>query len=376
MDDGKRKTPGCAVTTPLACRLKRQIQLAGPITVADYMAACLFDPDYGYYTTRQPFGSDGDFITAPEISQIFGELVAIWVIHLWMERGEPAPFCLAEIGPGRGTLMSDMLRIFRSLRPDMLQAASIHMIEASPKLATVQKDRLAGEPIRWAGEISQLPEQPLILVGNELFDAIPARQYVRTGSAWHERMVGLDQEGNLCFLAGPGSLDPALLPPGKAEKAEGAIFEIAPAREAMAQSIAAHVMRCGGAALLFDYGHLMPGYGDTLQAVREHRHEDPLASPGHADLTSHVDFHALAKACAVAGAEAAFLEQGEFLRMMGLRERVNRLAAGLPLSRAQAVREAAMRLASPEGMGVLFKAMSIHPPGLEPYPFAMPGERN
>lgn len=359
------------MTTPLASRLARQIRMTGPIGVAEYMQACLFDPEYGYYRGQEPFGREGDFVTAPEISQMFGELIAIWAAHAWQKLGMPAPLAFAEIGPGRGTLMRDMLRTLRSVAPEFLRAARVHMIEISGRLSEIQKRTLStdAERVTWIGKIDDLPELPLVVVGNEIFDAIPIRQYVLSSSTWHERMIGIDEEGRLRFQLGPGSPDLSLLPPVAPAAGDGSVFETAPAREALAAAIAMRLSAHGGAALFFDYGHLRSGIGDTLQAVRRHGFVDVLACPGEADLTSHVDFSALAKACRANGANASFLEQGEFLARMGLFERAARLSAGRDEGTAHAIRMDADRLASADQMGSLFKAMAVYRGDRPPYPF-------
>ena len=359
------------MTTSLARRLARQIRLNGPISVAEFMSACLFDPEHGYYTTREPFGRDGDFITAPEISQIFGELVAIWLVEAWRRSGAPAPFVLAEIGPGRGTLAADVMRTLKRVAPDMLAAARFHLVEASPRLVEIQRRTLAGDAdsVAWTDRLESLPMLPLLIIGNEIFDALPMRQYLLTASGWRERLIALDPQGRLAFLAGPGTLDRGLLPAG--EPGPGAIFEVAPAREAMAATIAAHIAAHGGAGLFFDYGHLEPGYGDTLQALRSHGFADVFACPGEADLTSHVDFAALAAAAARENAGAALLEQGAFLTRMGLFARAEALSAARP-DQAAAITQAARRLAGDDAMGKLFKVMTIHKGASPPFPFDGP----
>src|SRR5690606_13230090 len=338
-----------------------------------FMDTGLFDGREGYYMASTPLGRDGDFITSPEISQIFGELVAIWIIHLWNESGRPSPFCLAEIGPGRGTLMADILRIITRLQPELLQAARIRMIETSPALAAAQKACLAkcgNHGIEWVEQLAQLPEGlPLVLIGNELFDAIPVRQYIKTPQGWRERMVGLDAKDRLCFLAGPGSIDQDLLPPEADLQPTGSIFEISPAREALAEDIAARIAADGVAALMFDYGHVSSGFGDTFQAVRNHAYEPVLASPGRADLTSHVDFAALAEAVLRGNARSATRTQGEFLLEMGILERTGRLTANQDAARAASIRGSVKRLIDPDQMGSLFKAFAIFPEGTPPYPF-------
>lgn len=352
--------------TPLHARLVRLIEAAGPLSVADYMAHCLFDPEHGYYTTREPFGVAGDFTTAPEISQMFGELVAIWTAGAWRATGAPAPFALVEIGPGRGTLMKDMLRALSRVAADMLAAARVHLVETSPRLMDIQKRTLAESPAEpiWLTDVDRLPEVPLVIVGNELFDAVPQRQYVKTRQGWRERMVGLDGEGALCFAAGAGGIAPELLPPEAEAAPEGAIIEFAPARNALMARIAARIATHGGAGLFIDYGYFGPALGDTLQALRRHVFDDVLAHPGEADLTSHVDFAALARAAQAEGLATRSQEQGAFLLGMGLLERAGALGAKADAATRQRLQGEVDRLARPEGMGSLFKALMMARPGV------------
>ncbi|MCG7506564.1 class I SAM-dependent methyltransferase [Mesorhizobium retamae] len=347
--------------TPLKRRIAELIIAVGPIPVSEYMALCLFDPDAGYYTTREPFGAAGDFITAPEVSQMFGELVAVWLYEAWRAIGSPMPVTLAEIGPGRGTLMKDMLRTLRRLDPAFAGAATIALIEASPRLREVQKETLAdtSKAIDWHETVASLPEAPLLIVGNELFDAIPIRQFARTADGWRERMVGLDAKGELGFYAGAASLDPSLLPSDAKTAPDGTVVEAAPARSALMQTIADHIVVRGGAGLFFDYGHLQPGVGDTLQAMRSHQYEDVLANPGEADLTSHVDFAALAATTRASGLRADFTTQGSFLLGMGLLERAGQLGAGADEAMRERISSEAERLAGPQAMGELFKVLAI-----------------
>jgi SAM-dependent MidA family methyltransferase len=358
--------------TALKDRLRRLIDATGPITVADYMSACLFDPEAGYYTTREPFGAEGDFTTAPEISQMFGELVAVWAFSTWTATGRPMPMVLAEIGPGRGTLMADMLRTLDRLDPGFVTRARIAMIEASPRLAAIQKRKITGGRCRptWFSDIAALPALPLFIVGNELFDALPVRQFVRTGQGWRERMVGLDADGALCFVAGAAGIDAGLLPPEAGAAEEGAIFEIAPAREALMDELSARIARDGGAALFIDYGHLRPGLGDTLQAVRAHAYDDVLAHPGEADLTSHVDFSALAGVAAGHGLDVKMTTQGEFLLGLGLLQRAGALGAAADEETRERLRGESERLAGPDQMGTLFKVLCVSGKGTVLPPFA------
>ncbi|MGX8012604.1 class I SAM-dependent methyltransferase [Mesorhizobium sp. ORM8.1] len=350
--------------TRLKERITGLIGAAGPIPVSEYMALCLFDPDDGYYTTREPFGASGDFITAPEISQMFGELVAVWLYRAWQDAGRPQPATFAEIGPGRGTLMKDMLRTWSRIDPEILAGTSFAMVETSPRLAEIQRATLAGQSteLAWHQTIDTLPRQPLFIVGNELFDAVPIRQFVHAGGSWRERMIGLDDNDDLRFFAGAGSVDPALLPDDASDAPEGAIAEVAPARSALMAAIAERIAAQGGAGLFIDYGHLQQGIGDTLQALRRHRHEDVLANPGAADLTSHVDFAALATAVRSHGLDAQMTTQGEFLLGMGLIERAGALGANADDQARQAIADAVERLAGPNAMGDLFKVLKIGPP--------------
>jgi SAM-dependent MidA family methyltransferase len=358
--------------TPLARRIARLIAATGPIGVDQLMSLCLLDPEHGYYTRREPFGTAGDFITAPEVSQMFGELLAVWTVAAWRALAAPRRFSLVEIGPGRGTLMADMLRTIARLDPAMKAAAGIVLVEASPRQQAEQRRRLAADAsrIRWQAHLEEGPlPGPLIILGNEIFDALPVRQFVRTPAGWRERVVGLDQTGALCFMAGPAGIDPALLPAGADEAPEGSVFEISPAREGLMSEIAGLLARQGGAGLFIDYGHAAPGFGDTLQAVRHHRFDPPLAHPGEADLTAHVDFSALAAAARAGGLVPFIREQGEFLLSMGLLERAGRLGAEMNEAGRERIRAEVERLAGAEEMGRLFKVMAVLPPGLVLHPF-------
>jgi SAM-dependent MidA family methyltransferase len=358
--------------TQLKARIVDLIEALGPIPVNEYMALCLFDPEGGYYTTREPFGAAGDFITAPEISQMFGELVAVWMYQAWLASGRPQPVTIAEIGPGRGTLMKDMLRTLSRLDPDLANGATFAMIEISPRLTEVQQQTLGVTPfaVRWHETIETLPQQPLFIVGNEVFDAVPVRQFVRAGAAWRERMVGLDDTNELRFFAGAGSVDPTLLPADAADAPQGAVVEVAPARTALMAAIAERISRHGGAGLFLDYGHLQPGVGDTLQALRSHNHEDVLANPGEADLTTHVDFATLAAIVRAHGLDAHLSTQGDFLLGMGILERAGRLGADADQAARDKIAEAVERLAGPQAMGDLFKVLAILPRGVAAQPFA------
>jgi len=349
--------------TPLGERLVRLIAASGPIGVGDFMAACLFDPQHGYYTTREPFGREGDFITAPEVSQMFGELVAVRLLQAWQAAGSPLPATIAEIGPGRGTLMKDIVRTLRRLAPDLASAADFALVEASPRLVAVQKETLrdAGPTFAWHATVDMLPRQPLFIAGNEIFDALPFRQFVRTDRGWVERAVGIDEDGAFRFVPGTSALPLDALAQKLRDAANGTIFEIAPAREALMSKIAGHIAMHGGAGIFFDYGHLAPSAGDTFQAVRKHRSEDVFSNPGEADLTSHVDFAALAAVARAHGLAVQATTQGEFLLAMGLLERAGSLGRAADDDGRARIAADVERLADPDQMGELFKVLIIRP---------------
>jgi len=350
--------PDLAAPTPLGLRLAERIRLAGPLTVADYMAAALGDPEHGYYMRREPFGVAGDFTTAPEISQMFGELVGIWCLDIWRALGSPPRFRLVELGPGRGTLMADALRA-AAIRPAFRSGLELHLVETSPRLREVQQRTLAplGLDPQWHDKLGTIPRGlPIILIANEFFDALPIRQFMRAGGGWRERMVGLDAEGRLAFGLGPPG--PADLPDLGAE--DGEVLEVQPAANAVMGEIATRVVADGGALVAIDYGYAATRPGDTLQAVRRHRPVHPLAEPGLADLTAHVNFEALARTARAAGADVhGPVGQGEFLLGLGLLERAGRLGAGRSEAEQEAIGKAVERLAGPGHMGTLFKALVV-----------------
>ena len=343
--------------TALARILAARIAATGPITLADYMAECLLHPQHGYYTTRLPFGTAGDFTTAPEISQMFGELLGLCLAQSWLDQGAPAPFTLAELGPGRGTLMADVLRATRAV-PGFHAAMNVVLIEASPTLRAVQRDTLADQSASWADTVNDLPEAPLFLLANEFFDALPIRQFTRSGSGWAETMVGL-ATGNLTFGRAPSS-PLALLSNRLSDTREGDVVETCPAAGPVMAEIAVRVAAHGGLALLLDYGGWQ-SRGDTFQALRHHAFSDPLAAPGEADLTAHVDFAALAAAAAPLATR--YTTQGALLTALGIGPRAERLAINLSGEALTAHRAAQQRLTDAAEMGELFKALAVFRPG-------------
>ncbi|MBW8638783.1 class I SAM-dependent methyltransferase [Hoeflea sp. WL0058] len=360
------------MTTPLGGKIARLIRLNGPIGVADYFSLCLADPDYGYYRTREPFGAEGDFITAPEISQLFGELIGVFLVNAWKAHGAPSPTRIVELGPGRGVLMADVLRVVRKLAPDLAATATVELVETSERLRKIQSDALSAytAPVRWHDDIDTIEPGFTLLVANEFFDALPIRQFVSTDSGFRERMVALnDDDDKLVFSVGSASLDDSLLP-AHAAISSGTVFEISPARNAVAAKIAERIERDGGAGLIIDYGHLRSGFGDTLQAVREHRYLSVLGTPGEADLTSHVDFEMLAQA--MRGVHVMpVMTQGDFLLALGLLERAGRLGAGKDEDAQQQITAAVHRLAGDgsHDMGNLFKVMCVTGDKLDLAPF-------
>jgi len=343
-------------------RLAAQIAAAGPLSVAQYMTACLHDPDFGYYATQPSLGEGGDFITAPLVSQMFGELIGVWAASSWELMGRPPAVRLVEIGPGDGTLMSDVLRTLRHAR-GLLEAADLWLVETSEPLRKLQADRLP-EDVRWARALDEVPGgAPLLLVANELLDCLPARQFVRTPVGWAEQVVGLDDAGGLTFGLAPTPAA-ALLP----DAAPGQVYEQSAAQAALGAQLGARVTADGGAALLIDYGRDEPGFGDTLQALRRHEKVDPLASPGDADLTVHADFPAVMAAAEAQGAQAAILTQAAFLARMGIGERAEALVRAAP-ARSGVIGRQLNRLVGADEMGELFKVCAIHSPDWTPPAF-------
>ena len=333
-----------------------RIRSEGPLSLADYMADCLLHPRFGYYTTRDPLGAGGDFTTAPEISQMFGEMLGLCLVQCWLDQGRPKAFTLAELGPGRGTLMADVLRAAKSV-PGFHDAADVVLVEASPTLRAVQASTLDGYAPTWTDQVSALPEAPLYLLANEFFDALPIRQFVRDGDGWRERRVGLDGE-DLAFGLGPAGPQPALTERLEDTKS-GDLVEICPALPGITAEIGRRIDTHGGAALIVDYGDWR-SQGDTFQALRDHEMVDPLATPGAADLTAHVDFEAIARAAAPAAA-ARLTSQGVFLERLGITARAQALAAGLSGSALESHVAAHRRLTHPQEMGNLFKVLGLYP---------------
>ena len=344
--------------------LAQRIRATGPLTIADFIAEALLHPRLGYYTTRDPLGARGDFVTAPEISQIFGELLGLWCADAWDKMGRPPRVLLAELGPGRGTLMADSLRAAQRA-PDFRRALELHLVEASPVLRAAQRAALADARPVWHDSVATLPDGPLILIANEFLDALPIRQLWRGERAWHERLVGLDSAGEaLAFVVdGAPSAAAALLPPRLRDAAPGSLCEIRPAALSLAATLGARLRQQGGIALFIDYGYRPSACGDTLQALSRHRHHAVLEEPGEADLTAHVDFAAFAEAARGAGARVwGPVAQGGFLVALGLAARAGALVASAAPEQIAAIESGCRRLIDPAEMGTLFKALALtHP---------------
>lgn len=341
--------------TPLEQIIRRRIAQSGPISVGDYMDMCLSHPQYGYYITRDPFGSAGDFTTAPEISQMFGELIGLWLAQVWSDQGSPSPFALVELGPGRGTLMADVLRATRSV-PGFRSAGRIWLVETSPVLRARQAETLRpwGAPI-WTDSTAALPDSPTFLIANEFFDALPIRQFVRSETGWREKMISVT-DGHLRWGLAP-DLDMPDFDRLWPSTTPGELVETSIATKAVAASLGGLIARNGGSALAIDYG-AWHGTGDTLQAVRSHKVVEPLTEPGNADLTAHVNFSQIAEAAEPLKAWP-LRSQGQFLTDLGIARRAAALSK--IADNPNTIAEAFHRLTGPSEMGTLFKVLCMTP---------------
>ncbi|MBL6852561.1 MAG: SAM-dependent methyltransferase [Alphaproteobacteria bacterium] len=347
-------------------RIAALIAAQGPMPIAEYMTLALHDPSGGYYATHDPLGAAGDFITAPEVSQMFGELIGLWMAQTWMDQGSPARPTLVELGPGRGTLMHDALRALK-LVPAFRSQVQVVLVENSAVLEGAQKRTLSAldVPIRSVTGFADVKtEGPMYLVANEFFDVLPIRQYVKKGGGWFERMVGTNADGTLRFVLSPVPL-PAP-PPNRDGAPEGGVYEQCSAGEALADEIAHRIAAHGGAALIIDYGYDTPGFGETLQAMKRHGPAEVLSNPGENDLTAHVDFCALGDAAVRGGASVCGpMPQGAWLKSLGIEQRAEALSAharsGALLLDADRIWRGVERLIADDQMGELFKAIAIVP---------------
>ncbi len=361
--------------TPLETDIRRRIAAAGPMPVGEFMTLCLTDRAHGYYTTHDPLGERGDFITSPEVSQMFGELIGLWVAAVWKQMGAPANLRVIELGPGRGTMMNDALRAAKVM-PAFREAVVLHLVEISPVLQAQQEKTLAQLPVPtfWHAALRNVPKGPSIIFANEFFDALPVNQAVKSERGWHERLIEIDAAGDLAFTRAPEPMAhfERLLPPRLRAAPVDSIFEWRP--DTLAMEMGRRLSGDGGAALVIDYGHARSAPGETLQAVGRHAYVDPLSAPGSIDLTAHVDFEALAKAVEAMGAVSfAPIDQSNFLRRLGIETRAAALKSKATPAAAADIDTALARLTGHgrTGMGTLFKVAAFAhpklgtPPGFE-----------
>ncbi len=352
------------IVTPLELRLRHIIKTAGSISVARFMQIALSDPEYGYYQTRDPLGVRGDFITSPEISQIFGEIIGLWCVVTWQNAGRPRNIILVELGPGRGTLMSDILETTKKVSQEFINALKVHLIETSPALKKLQKAVLRDYEITWHNDIETIPSEPALIIANEFFDALPTEQYVMTKDGWYQRHITVDQEyDKLSFINVPITKEESPIFPHQISNAKiGSIFERNDISEGIMKSIAERTRDNGIASLIIDYGHTQTQLGGTLQAVKSHNYHNPLTDMGEIDLTSHVDFEALAATSESLGTRVhGPITQRDFFRTLGIQQRTAILAAKAKGGQVSLLLEGSRRLIAKDGMGTLFKVMAITP---------------
>ena len=351
-----------ANVTPLDTKIRDRIKTDGPLAVSEFMEIALGDPNHGYYRTRDPLGKAGDFITSPEISQVFGEIVGLWCAVTWQNTGAAKNIHLVELGPGRGTLMADILRTAQNVMPAFTEAIDVHLVETGKVLRQQQQEALNGYSVDWHDRFETVPPGPVLIVANEFFDALPIDQYIMTREGWQERRITTDQkqDGFLFKPCDPPAENNPIIPDELVDSPINSIFERSSAGEQIASDIAKRIATDGGAALIIDYGHVRHGLGDTLQAVKSHNYHCPLATIGEADLTAHIDFAALENAAKASGAIVhGPVFQGGLLTALGIEQRTEALAATATPDQAEILESASRRLIAADGMGTLFKAMAI-----------------
>jgi NADH dehydrogenase [ubiquinone] 1 alpha subcomplex assembly factor 7 len=351
------ETGQSGVVNALKRKILALIEAQGPLTVAQYMALALSDPEHGYYMRRDPLGRD--FITAPEVSQIFGELIGLFFVQAWEDRGRPRTFQLVELGPGRGTLMADMMRAAAKLRPQFVEAARITLVETSPALRAKQADSLASLPVNWVSRFDDVPaDGPLFLVANEFFDALPIRQFWKSEHGWHECMV-INEGEELRLALTPEITPPSAIPVSVRDAPKHSAIEVNPGATELVRRIASRIADTGGVALIIDYGHAQTTTGDTFRAMKENEDVDVLAEPGEADLTAHLDFGALAAIARDTGANVLGpVPQGDFLTALGIKARADRLKRDNP-ERIVGIDLDVDKLTHPREMGTLFKVLAV-----------------
>jgi len=362
--------------TPLKDHLIKRIEATGPMTLAAYMAECLMHPTYGYYQKQAVFGAEGDFTTAPEVSQMFGEMLGLWLADRWIKMGRPDPVNLIELGPGRGTLMADILRAVAPVE-DFSAAVQVHFVEASKQLRAAQAERVPNAD--WHDTLAQVPQEsgasapgedgvPSLIIANEFFDALPIHQYEKSGGKWVERMVG-GMNGELALVGGPCGPQFSLVSERVKAGPEGSIAEVCPAALSVIGDIAERLNAQGGAALVVDYGYRKTAAGDTFQALQRHEFTDPFSAPGEADLTAHVNFEMLKTAAAEKGLNVfGPTMQGMFLMAIGLGARAQVLAGQGDDAFSANILADLKRLTATDQMGTLFKVLALQPHELAPPP--------
>ncbi len=350
--------------------LIKLIKTQGPMSIAAFMAESLGNDKHGYYMKQDPFGQDGDFTTAPEISQMFGEIIGLWQANNWLNMGRPETMHLIELGPGRGTLMQDALRAMKIV-PGLLDAVKLHLVEMSPALRKIQKKNLQAyvKPV-WYNRINEVlaaaGTNPVFIIANEFFDALPVRQFQKTETGWHERLVCLDSHEELCFQLAPMPTSEQVIPPAHHRAETGNIVEICAIGENILEEIASHIKMNDGTALIIDYGHDTHGTGDSLQAVKGHQYSDILTNPGDADLTTHVNFQRLKEIAQGIGIKTyGAITQGNFLQSMGIKARSDKLSLNATEAQKKDIHSALNRLTGEKEMGKLFKVMALTDHGLQ-----------
>ncbi len=349
--------------------IKMEIRQTGPMSIRSYMGTVLGHAQHGYYSSGDPLGAAGDFITAPEISQMFGELIGFFLVNLWQQLGEPRSFTLLELGPGRGTLMQDALRA-ASRADGFIDALHLQLFETNQTLKAQQAERLASYNPYWTPSVSAVPDDdPLLVVANEFFDAMPISQYVRMEDGWHERQVGLSEYDDLRLGLSPTPISPDAMPDEVRAAEQGEVYEYSLHNKFIVEQLGKHIVAQRGALLAIDYGYAATRTGETLQAVRRHEFVDPLDEPGLSDLSAHVDFGLLAETARKLGLIAAPLAtQRDFLANLGIVERATALARANP-GQLDEIGAALRRLTAPEEMGTLFKVFCAHSADIEPLGF-------
>lgn len=349
-------------TSPLTQRLADRIQKHGPISVAEYMALALGDPEHGYYTTQESIGVEGDFITSPEISQMFGEMIGAWLTDVWLQTGKPDSVKLIELGPGRGTLMADVLRTI-STWPELKAAVSVHLVETSQRLRQIQFEVLKGWRPTWYDRFEEVPVGVSFIIANEFFDALPTHQLIKSGGQWQERMIDYNPERKeFVFVVKPLDFSlSSVMPSAFIHAPEGSVFEVSPASLGLLDLIAGRIAKYNGAGLIIDYGHTVPGLGDTLQAVSKHQYSNPLENPGVKDITVHVDFATLAQAASTVVRVHGPVMQGDFLTSLGIQQRAEKLCEEATSEQAEEIKRGLERLITHEQMGGIFKVLGLTP---------------